>query len=141
MIPGAKKPAFTLHDILLYLSIATKYGRLMVLLICFTLTGGLTYYVFAKPVYFGHALVQLEYLARPLDTDKLYQDGHLHAVVTQLTAPHILERTARRLGVDSTAHGLERNYIFKLRANINSEKNIDVQVWPWSADWAHRWTE
>lgn len=141
MIPGTKKSAFTLHDIILYVAIASKHLRLMVLLMCFALTAGLTYYVFAKPVYYAHALIHLDYLARPLDTDKLYEDGRLSAFITQLTEPHIMLRTARALGVDSSGRELERKYLFKFRAALNSEKNIDVEVWPWTPDWAHRWTE
>lgn len=141
MIPGTKKSAFTLHDIILYAAIASKHLRLMVLLMCFALTAGLTYYVFAKPVYYAHALIHLDYLARPLDTDKLYEDGRLSAFITQLTEPHIMLRTARALGVDSSGRDLERKYLFKFRAALNSEKNIDVEVWPWTPDWAHRWTE
>ncbi|EDY20273.1 capsular exopolysaccharide family [Chthoniobacter flavus Ellin428] len=141
MIPGTKKPAFTLHDIFLYVAIASKHARLMVLLICFALTAGLTYYVFAKPVYYAHALIHLEYLARPLDTDKLYEDGRLSAFVAQFTEPQIMLRTARALGIDTNSRDLERKYLFKFRASLNTEKNIDVEAWPYSADWAHRWTE
>src|SRR5260221_11124735 len=101
MIPGTKKPAFTLHDVFLFLAIASKHARLMVLLVCFALTVGLTYYVFAKPVYYAHALVHLDYLPRPLDTEKIYEDGRLSAFVAQFTQPQIGERTPRALGVDS----------------------------------------
>ena len=31
-----------------------------ILLVCFALTVGLPYYVFAKPVYYAHALVHLD---------------------------------------------------------------------------------
>ena len=141
MIPGAKKAAFTLHDIYLYLALATKHARLMALLVCFVLTAGLTFYVFAKPVYYSISLVHLDYLARPVDTAKIYDDGQIHNIVNQLTEPHILARTARALGVDAAGRELERKYLFKLRARLNSEKNIEVEIWPWSADWAHRWTE
>jgi len=141
MIPGTKKPAFTLHDIFLYIAVASKHFRLMVLLICCSLTVGLTYYVFAKPVYYGHALIHVDYLERPLDTEHLYQDGRLNSFIYQFTEPQILERTSRALGIDSGGRDLERKYLFKLRASLNPEGNIDVEVWPWSADWAHRWTE
>ncbi len=50
-------------------------------------------------------------------------------------------RTARALGIDTDSRSLERKYLFKFRAAFNSEKNMDVEVWPWTADWAHRWTE
>ena len=108
MIPGTKKPAFTLHDIFLYVAIASKHARLMVLLICFSLTAGLTYYVFAKPVYYSHALIHVDYQARPLDTENIYQDGVLGAFVGQLTEPHIMLRTAQALGVDAGGRELDR---------------------------------
>ena len=141
MIPGAKKPAITLHDVIIYIAIASKYARLMALLVCFSLTAGLTYYVFAKPVYYGHALVHMDYFARPLDTEKIYDDSQLAAFITQFTQPIIMHRTALALGVDTGGRELERKYLFRIRAALTAEKNIDVEVWPWTADWAHRWTE
>ena len=141
MIPGAKKPAFTLHDILLYVAIGTKYARLMILLLCFTLMAGLTYYVFAKPVYYSHAIVHVDYLVRPLDTEKIYEEGNVYHLALRLAEPHILSRTARALGVDAEGRELERKFLFKLRTYVNSEKNIEIEVWPWSADWAYRWSE
>ncbi|MEI9896292.1 MAG: hypothetical protein WDN28_21120 [Chthoniobacter sp.] len=50
-------------------------------------------------------------------------------------------RTARALGVDAGGRDLQRKYLFKFHAALNSEGNIDVETWPWSPDWAHRWTE
>ena len=141
MIPGSKKPTFTLHDIFLYVAIASKHARLMVLLICFSLTAGLTYYVFAKPVYYAHALVHLDYMPHPLDTDKLYEDGRLSAFVTRFSEAPIMLRTARALGIDTDGRTLERKYLFKYRASLNSERNIEIEVYPYTADWAHRWTE
>ena len=81
MIPGLKARVFSLHDVLMYLAIARKHVRLMALLICFSLMCGLTFYVFARPVYHAQALVYVENLSRPLDTDKLYNDGLELAVV------------------------------------------------------------
>ena len=141
MIPGAKKSAFTLHDLFLYAAIASKHARLMVLLLCVPLTAGLTVYVFARPVFYSHALVHLEYLDRPLDTQKLYDDGRLHFIIGQLVQAEMLQRTARALGVDAGGRDLEHKYLFKIRAYLTERSNIEVEVWPWSADWAHRWTE
>jgi capsular exopolysaccharide synthesis family protein len=141
MIPGAKKPAFTLHDVFLYIAIASKHARLMALLICFALTAGLTYYVFARPIYYFHALIHLDYLPRPMDTEKIYDDSRLTAFVAQLTQPPIMLRTARALGIDTNGRDLERKYLLKFRASLDAENNIEVEAYPWCADWAHRWTE
>lgn len=141
MIPGAQKSKFTLHDILLYASLAAKHARLIVVVTCCCLTAGLAYYVFAKPVYYSRALIDVDALARPLDTDKLYADSRMGTISRQLTAPHILVRTAKALGINTTHRELGSKYLFKLRTNFNSERNLEVEVWPWSADWANRWTE
>jgi len=141
MIPGSKKSAFTLHNVFQYVALAAKHARLMALLMCFTFMVGLTYYVFARPVYFSRSIVHVDYLALPLDTEKLYRDGQVNTIGAQLTAPHILLRTAKKLGVDVGTSELASKYIFKIRAGLTAEKNIEVQVWPGSADWAYRWTE
>jgi succinoglycan biosynthesis transport protein ExoP len=141
MIPGSKKPAFTLHNVFQYVALAAKHSRLMALIMCFTFMVGLTYYVFARPVYFSRSIVHVDYLALPMDTDKLYRDGQFNTIATQLTAQHILLRTAKKLGADVGATELARKYIFKIRAGLTADKNIEVQVWPGSPDWAYRWTE
>ena len=41
MIPGLKSRALTLHDVMMYIAVARKHFRLMVLLLCMTLTAGL----------------------------------------------------------------------------------------------------
>jgi polysaccharide biosynthesis transport protein len=141
MIPGAQKPKFTLHDILLYVSLAAKHARLIIVVTCCCLTAGLAYYVFAKPIYYSRALIDIDSLARPLDTDKLYADGRMTTIGRQLTAPHILVRTAKALGINTTHRDLSSKYLFKVRTTFNSERNLEVEVWPWSADWANRWTQ
>jgi polysaccharide biosynthesis transport protein len=141
MIPGAQKSKFTLHDILLYVSLAAKHARLIVVVTCACLTAGLGYYVFAKPIYYSRALIDIAALDRPLDTEKIYEDSRANMVGQQLTAQHILVRTARALGVNTTYRDLNRKYLFKIRYEYNSEKNLEIEVWPWSADWANRWTE
>ncbi len=141
MIPGSKKSAFTLHNVFQYVAIAAKHARLMALLVCFSLTTVLTYYVFARPVYFSRAMVHVDYMALPMDTDRLYRDGQINSMAAQLTASHIQMRTARKLGVDVGSTELARKYLFKLRAGMTADKNIEVQVWPGSVDWARRWTE
>jgi polysaccharide biosynthesis transport protein len=141
MIPGAQKSKFTLHDILLYVSLAAKHARLIVVVTCACLTAGLGYYVFAKPVYYSRALIDVAALDRPIDTEKIYEDSRANSIAQQLTAQHILVRTARALGINTTARDLSRKYLFKIRYEYNSEKNIEIEVWPWSADWANRWTE
>src|SRR6187431_2007360 len=114
MIPGLKTRVFSLHDVLMYLAIARKHMRLMALLMSFSLMCGITYYIFARPVYHAQALINVEDLSRPLDTDKIYNDSQLQAVALQLTAPHILERTAHALGIDGSNSDLQEKYLTKI---------------------------
>jgi len=72
MIPGFKKSALTWNDILIYLSLIGRHLRLMVLLVCFSLMMGLTFYVYAKPVYYAKALIGRDSFALPVDTDTVY---------------------------------------------------------------------
>jgi uncharacterized protein involved in exopolysaccharide biosynthesis len=58
MMPQSNKSAISENDIMMYLALALKHLRLMVLLVCLTLTLGLVYYSFARPVYRSKALIK-----------------------------------------------------------------------------------
>ena len=141
MIPGFKARVFSLHDVLMYLAIARKHVRLMALLICFSLMCGLTFYIFARPVYHAQAVIHVEDLSRPIDTDKLYNDSQLAAVSMQLTAPHIMERTAHALGIDGSNRDLEEKYLTKITAVLDQQHNLTVNVWVATPELANNWTE
>jgi capsular exopolysaccharide synthesis family protein len=139
MIPGLKKRVFNLHDVFMYLAIARKHFRLMTLLMVFSFLCALVYYVYARPVYYSKALVHMEYLARPIDDEKLFREGHLRVVLKELKAPHIVERTAHKLGLKGSAREIEQKLILKQTIRANSEKNLDFEVWPVSMELAERW--
>ncbi len=141
MIPGLKARVFSLHDVLMYLAIARKHVRLMALLICFSLMCGLTFYIFARPVYHAQALVRVEDLARPLDAGNIYNDSQLQTVAMQLTAPNILERTAHALGIDESNRDLQEKYLTKISTRFNEDRNLIVDVWVATPDLANQWTE
>ena len=141
MIPGLKKRVLNLHDVLMYVAIARKHLRLMALLMCLSLTGALVYYIYAKPIYYSKALINIDYLALPVDTDKLYKDGRIRAVIRQLIAPHVRERTARALGVKASEREITKNYVLKIATRLNSEQNLELEVWPSTKEWAAKWSE
>ena len=141
MIPGLKKRVFNLHDVLMYVAIARKHLRLMALLMCLSITGGLVYYIYAKPVYYSKALVNIDYLALPVDTDKLYKDGRIRAVIRQLIAPHVRERTAKALGVKASEREISKNYVLKIATRLNAEQNLELEIWPSTKEWAGKWSE
>ena len=141
MIPGLKARVFSLHDVLMYLALARRHLRLMTLLVTFSLMCGLTYYIFARPVYHAQGMIHVEYLARPGDAETLYRDSAMNGLPIQLTAPHILERTGKALGVDASNRDLERTYLTKVRAVYDSQQNLIVDVWVALPELAERWTE
>ncbi|MCE9609813.1 MAG: polysaccharide biosynthesis tyrosine autokinase [Chthoniobacter sp.] len=141
MIPGLKTRVFSLHDVLMYLALARKHLRLMLLLLTFSLMCGLTFYIFARPVYHAQALIHVEYFPRDGDTEMLYRDSTMQGLPYKLTAPHILARTAKTLGVDASNRDLEQKYMTRIRANYNSQSNLVVDVWVALPQLAERWTE
>lgn len=141
MIPGLKKRNFNLNDVLMYVAIARKHLRLMTLLMSLTFAGALTYYVWAQPVYYAIDLIQLDKLALPLDADKVYRERRIQTISQELNNAHIIERTARRLGVKANIRKIQRDYLFKSRIVANSEGNLTMEIWVFSEKWAQLWTE
>ncbi len=143
MIPGLKARVFSLHDVLMYLALAQRHLRLMALLVAFSLMCGLTYYIFARPVYHAQAMVEVDYLPREGDAESIFRDrdGQMQGIPISLTAPHVLQRTAKALGVDASNRDLEIKYMTKVRAVYNSQQNLVVDVWVSLPELAERWTE
>ena len=139
MIPGLKKRVFNLHDVFMYVAIAQKHLRLMTLLMVFSCLCALVYYVYARPVYYAKALVRMDYVALPLDTDKVYHDGRVRVVMKELNSPHVIERTAHSLGLKGSAREVQLKTVLKQTIRSNSEKNLDLEVWPVSQELAERW--
>jgi polysaccharide biosynthesis transport protein len=139
-IPRSKKGPFTENDIMIYVSIALKHLRLMVLLMCLALMLGLVYYTYAQPVYYSISLVQYEVLQRQVDTQAAYKDSTDRVVLTQLASPYVKERTARRFGIKKTAREIDKTILRKLVVRLDSQRNIVIEVaaysFPLTKDWA-----
>src|SRR4051812_3686449 len=99
MIPGVKKRVVNFHDLLMYVAIGRKHLRLMVLLMCAMLLLGTVWYVFARPVYHSKALIRVDNVPQVLDTNNLYHDGRVAAVMRELTGSDNMVRTAHAFGL------------------------------------------
>jgi polysaccharide biosynthesis transport protein len=141
MIPGLKRRVFNFHDVMMYVALARKHVRVMTLITCACLLAGLMVYVYAKPVYYSRSLVRMESMALPLDSDKIFHDSSVPALVAQLTAPQVYERTARQLGINARYGEIISNYIRKISIKLNSEKHLEIEVWPYSRELASKWAE
>jgi capsular exopolysaccharide synthesis family protein len=141
MIPGLNKRVLNFYDLMLYVALVRKHLRLMVLLICMSLLCGLVAYVYSRPVYYSRSIVQVDSLSLPLDTDKVYHDGNMVSVITELKGPDVIERTAARLGVNAPHALIQIKYLRDIRIIPNSVGNLEVQVWSYVPSWPAQWTE
>lgn len=141
MIPRSKKGAFTENDLMMYVAMAVKHVRLMILLMCFALLLGLTYYTYARPVYHSVAEYSYDTLARNVDTEAAFKDSRERFIRSQLNSSYLKERTAERLGIRATARDIERNYIPKLTVRFTPQGTIRVEVFAYSYELARDWPE
>ncbi|MBI3987305.1 MAG: polysaccharide biosynthesis tyrosine autokinase [Lentisphaerae bacterium] len=123
-------------DLKAFLAIAIKHRRLMVLCVCFGLASALTYITYARPVYYSKALIDvIASEPLPVDAQTVFIDSTLPSVIAQLKSPHIAERTARALGLKG---GLD-TLVKKTVLTVNSERDLTLEIWPYSAVVARRW--
>jgi len=141
MIPGLNKRTLNFYDLMLYVALARKHLRLMVLLVCMCLLAGLVVYVYSRPVYYSRSLVQVDSLGRPLDTDSVYHDGNLTSVIAELKGPDIIERTAARLGVMASHTEVEGKYLHNVKYTSTSPGTLEVEVWSYIPTWPAHWSE
>jgi hypothetical protein len=141
MIPGLKKRGVTFCDLMLYVAIAMKHFRLMVLLMCLSLTVGLFYFVYAKPVYYSKSLIRYSAVERPVDAATVFKEGTERDILAQFTAPHIIQRTAKRFGIIAPYKVIYGKYIKSIQVRFNSEKNLEVDVYAYDKNLVRNWTE
>lgn len=141
MIPGLNKRAFNFHDLLMYVALARKHLRLMCLLFVLSLMTLLTYFVFARPVYYSRAIVRVETVPLPLDTEKLYRDSRISMVISELNSATLRERTARSLGIPLGRKEIELRAIFKQRIRYTTDKTLEIETYPATTELARRWPE
>ena len=142
MLPGLKKRVVNLHDVLMYVAVARKHIRLMVLLLCFCWLGAVVFYVYSRPVYMSRALVKTDIIDRNKVAEAAFQErARVASLAGEMTQGHIVERAAARLGVKASARDVAAHYIKKTIPRKNAENDIEVEVYSYSYDWANRWTE
>ncbi|MBA4147312.1 MAG: polysaccharide biosynthesis tyrosine autokinase [Verrucomicrobia bacterium] len=141
MIPRTKKGVFTENDLMMYFALIVKHLRLMVLLVCFSLLLGLTYYTYARPLYYAVSEISYDSLSRTVDTQLAFKDSRERFVRSKLASAYIKERTAERLGIKATAREIERKYIRKMTVRFTPQNTIRVEVFAYSYDLARDWAE
>ncbi len=142
MLPGLSKRVFSFHDVIMYVAIARRHLRLMLLLLCFTWLGGLVYYVYARPVYRSFSTVKVNMVDRQIMAEKEFHEGAgLGTVMRELSSPYIIERTAAKLGVKANYRSIMTSYIKKISVRPDADLSLSVDFYPYSLDWAKRFPE
>lgn len=141
MIPSLKSGKVSLKEIITYLTLYTKHSRLIVLLMALSWTLGLTYFVFMQPLYYSESIVYVDYIPTDIDVQRVYRDSSPKFMQKMLNAPHIVERTARELGINAKYNAIRSRYVAKVRTAYDSERNLRIYVHAFSYDLARDWTE
>jgi polysaccharide biosynthesis transport protein len=133
------KSVFKINDLIMYLAVAVEHARLMVLILCLSLLTGLTYYCFARPVYYSRSLVKVEITPQVMDNN-LFHDGTKGSVQKILESTHLIELTAKKLGVNANAKEIELRYLKKIDIRPIFE-GFQIEVWPYDYKWARDFPE
>jgi hypothetical protein len=144
MIPGVEQRQFTFSSLHGYLVVLLKHARLIVLLALLSLTGGVGYWLYAKPVYYVKALIQVRLLSKAADNNIDYGQGgeaQYQTLRLEFQSDHILERTAAGLGIRARQDRIKRQQVRAVMVNYSSENNLIVEIYSYSLDLAERWEE
>ncbi len=148
MIPGTKKRKADFTDMVMYVAIATKHSRLIVLLFTLALAGGLIFYIFSRPVYYSKSIIR--YTAIGTGTPTL--EGQLNGerasdrfsddkFLKDFDAEHICLRVDKRLGDEVGAARAGKSGRKQVRATWTTDHNIELNVWCYIPSWVTKYPE
>lgn len=147
MIPGAQKRKTDFTDVVMYIAIATKHARLIVLLITLALAGGLIFYIFSRPVYFSKSIIRYT----PIGTGTPQKETQLEGerserfnddrFLKQFDAEHICVRVDKRLGDEVGAARAGKSGRKQVRATWTTDRHIELNVWCYIPSWVTRYPE
>ncbi len=141
MLPGVKKRLVNFSDIMMYVAIFLKYGRMITLMLCLFLLGGLTYYVFAKPIYYAKAVIQYQGLPLPVDGQVALHDRNPNFILGDIGSPLVIQRTAYKLGYKGRRQDIEKYFVRRVTVNWDDQRNIVIDVWPYLQHITAPWGE
>ena len=140
MNPGEKKRRADFTDVVMYVAIASKYARTIVLLFVLSLAGGLVFYIFSRPVYYSKSVIR--YTAIGTGTPQV--EGQLsgeyarfsdNAFLKEFDAEHICVRVDKRLGDEIGAARAGKSGRKQVRATWTTDKDIELNVWCYIPSW------
>ncbi|NBV21033.1 MAG: polysaccharide biosynthesis tyrosine autokinase [Proteobacteria bacterium] len=136
MIPGAQKRKADFTDVVMYVAIATKHARLIILLMTLSLAAGLVFYIFSRPVYSSKSRIRYTAIgsATPdMDTTFKGDDARRFSddkFLKEFEAEHIVARTVVRLsGLTNLVADFDTDKLTlrELRERIDKERKIKAK--------------
>lgn len=136
MLAGAKKRKADFTDVVMYIAIASKHLRTIILLITLSLVAGLIFYIFSRPVYSSRSTIKFTAIGTPNPDDKTIDGGRFDRIrwPAEFQADHIVKKTEEALGNPPRGPG-RRDIIKLVRAGWDTEGNLELGVFAYNADW------
>jgi polysaccharide biosynthesis transport protein len=135
------KSVFKINDVIMYLAVAVEHVRLMLLIISMSLLVGLTYYCFARPVYYSRSTIRVDVSPQVVaDSGTVFKDGTKGYVKRMLESPILIERAAHKMNVNVGIHEIEKNWLKKVRVS-GSDQGLDLEIYPYQLSWAKEFPE
>jgi len=151
MIPGEKKRRADFTDVVMYVAIAAKYARTIILLFTLALAGGLLFYIFSRPVYYSKSVIRYTAIGTGLAPQtENYVKGEGAAgnfrwsdneFLRDFYADHVCQRVDKRLGDEVGAARAGKSGRKQIRATWTSDRNIELNVWCYIPSWVSKYPE
>jgi polysaccharide biosynthesis transport protein len=128
MLAGAKKRKADFTDVVMYVAIASKHLRTIILLVLLSLSAGLLFYIFSRPVYASKSFIKFTAIGTPAPDDQTVKGLGFNAGrwLSEFEAAHIISKTDAELG-NKPGKG-KRDRIKQVRASFNDEGNIELSI-------------
>ncbi len=141
MIPGAQKRKADFTDVVMYVAIATKHLRMIILLITLSLSAGLLFYIFSRPVYYSKSTIRYTAIGTQTpdaDTRLKGEDFRRfsdNAFLNDFDADHIVKKTDAKLGNYGEVGRPKKEFLKQVRATWTTDHNIELNVWAYKPEW------
>lgn len=118
-----------------------RHGRLMALLLIFSLLCGVVYYLYTPRVYRSMAVVDVAASPESVGDGRL-SEAVSAGVAKELQTSHLLERTARRFGLKGSAREIQLKHSLRTEvAASTSGGGLQIDTWTTSIGLATHWPQ
>ena len=135
MLAGAKKRKADFTDVVMYVAIASKHLRTIILLITLSLSAGLLFYIFSRPVYTSKSIIKFTAIGTPVQ-DQVTVQGigfSRDRWLTEFDSEHIRKLTEDEL--DKTPALIRKDKVKQVRTDFNSQGNIELSIFSYDHTW------